>query len=84
MIFRSSAWSLGPKAITVRNLHAKPWQMTTRLIVGFGSDAAANWRAISETANSTGVWAMETTATAISKPNLAIHARRFARPTYTG
>src|ERR1700750_1298710 len=48
MNFRSSAWSLGPKAITVRNLHAKPWQMTTRLSVGFGSDAAVNGPAISE------------------------------------
>ena len=72
MIFRSSAWSLGPKAIAVRNLHAKPWQMTTRLIVGFGSDDAANWPAIVETANSARVWAMKTTATAVNKPNLAI------------
>src|SRR6516164_4177459 len=72
MIFRISAWSLGPKAIIVRNLHAKPWQMTTRLIVGFGSDDAANWPAISEAANPAGVWPMETSATVVSKPNVAI------------
>jgi hypothetical protein len=46
--------------------------MTTRLIVGFGSDAATNWPAISEAANPAGVWAMETSATAASKPNLVI------------
>jgi hypothetical protein len=45
--------------------------MTTRLIVGFGSDAVANWPAISEDANPAGVWAMETSAMATSKPNLA-------------
>jgi hypothetical protein len=41
----------GPPSKALVPIHAKPWQMITRLNAGVGSDAAANWPAISEAAS---------------------------------